>query len=581
MNNYSFGRKLKFDASGNLLPSLNNTLNIGSANYRWKDLYLSGSTIDISGTRLSRHADGSLMVHDASGNYMPAKFSSVTTTANLGVGTDNPIYKMHVIGNTRIQGDLTVNGIQTIINTEVATTERIDVTNDGTGPALRVTQSGIQPIADFCDETSGNIVMRIADGGNVGIGTSNPQATLDVSGNIAITDGTASNPGFIFRSNTNTGFYRPGNNILGIVTGGNERIRIDATGNTSFTGNITASGNVGIGTTNPQAKLDVSGNIAITDGTASNPGLTFRSNTNTGFYRPGNNILGLVTGGNERIRIDASGNVGIGTNNPQTLLTIGNGPIISTNNMPPLHVYGTTNSTARFISSNSQQGNVSTIQLWSTFQNTADNGPRYSARITSGFNGGPWGNEYLTFGVGYNSVANDSANDVIERMRIDGTGNVGIGTTNPQAKLDVSGNIFCNGYISEAYTCIMSFSFSIPADTTTRYLYFSGLSPGYNFSIEVTMASYGYGDIIDTKLIKFSFVAAIRSNNTGATGTISSVTTVGGGAASNITVGTPSAGTTYIAVPIVRTTTLYGVYYYTATAICTGFGTKPSIISFG
>jgi len=85
----------------------------------------------------------------------------------------------------------------------------------------------------------------------IGIGTSAPQAALDVSGNVYLRDGTVTAPIFTFSADTNTGFYRPGNDTLGFVTGGSERMRIDA------------SGNMGIGTITPRAKFDVSGDVII------------------------------------------------------------------------------------------------------------------------------------------------------------------------------------------------------------------------------------------------------------------------------------------------------------------------------
>jgi hypothetical protein len=72
-------------------------------------------------------------------------------------------------GDVTIEGDLTVNGTYTQIDTDVTTTEQWLVTNDGTGPAAIINQKGSQDIFDVQDD--GTSVFYIEDGGNVGIGT--------------------------------------------------------------------------------------------------------------------------------------------------------------------------------------------------------------------------------------------------------------------------------------------------------------------------------------------------------------------------------------------------------------------------
>lgn len=115
-----------------------------------------------------------------------APTNGLIVQGNVGIGLSNPTYPLHIRGDTRLEGNLTINGTTTVIDTNVATTERIDITNDGTGPALIVNQLGAQPIAYFKDDNA--IIMTIADGGNVALGTSNaPACRLDVTGNVRLT----------------------------------------------------------------------------------------------------------------------------------------------------------------------------------------------------------------------------------------------------------------------------------------------------------------------------------------------------------------------------------------------------------
>jgi hypothetical protein len=70
------------------------------------------------------------------------------------------------------------------------------------------------------------------------------------------------------------------------------------------------------------------GAAAMADGTAGAPGLYFSADTNTGLYRPTTDNLAIATGGVERLRVTATGSVGIGTTNPWATLHV-NGNIIS------------------------------------------------------------------------------------------------------------------------------------------------------------------------------------------------------------------------------------------------------------
>ncbi|WP_052757370.1 tail fiber domain-containing protein [Sphingobium chungbukense] len=123
------------------------------------------------------------------------------------------------------------------------------------------------------------------------------------------------------------------------------------------------------------------------DGTVGTPGIRFASDEDTGFYRPGANTIAWATNGTERVRINGSGYVGIGTNNP----------------LWRHHVLGSEVDLAGFISTSANSGvligdSVAAIRL----------GTRSGAFIVD---------------VG------------AERMRINTGGNVGIGTSSPAGRL--------------------------------------------------------------------------------------------------------------------------------------------------
>ena len=68
--------------------------------------------------------------------------------------------------------------------------------------------------------------------------------------------------------------------------------------------------------TTPNKKIQQQNLFLIPDGSAGTPGLRFLSDTNVGLFRPTTDTLAIATGGSERLRIDSSGRLGLGTSSP-------------------------------------------------------------------------------------------------------------------------------------------------------------------------------------------------------------------------------------------------------------------------
>ncbi len=86
---------------------------------------------------------------------------------------------------------------------------------------------------------------------------------------IYMADGSAVSPSYTFGNNSGLGIFRAGADILGFTTAGSERMRINA------------SGNVGIGTSVPNAKLEVNGNVMIDSGGLAEHAMCWQSDGKT------------------------------------------------------------------------------------------------------------------------------------------------------------------------------------------------------------------------------------------------------------------------------------------------------------
>jgi hypothetical protein len=129
--------------------------------------------------------------------------------------------------------------------------------------------------------------MRINSSGNVGIGTSSPDAKLSVNGVASFGDGTALLPSIANFGDLNTGMWFPAADTIAFSEGGAEAMR------------ITSDGRLGIGTTTPTEKLSVDGSVIFNE-----------SGNNVDFRVEGDTDVNLLF-------VDASTNsVGIGTSSP-------------------------------------------------------------------------------------------------------------------------------------------------------------------------------------------------------------------------------------------------------------------------
>jgi len=71
--------------------------------------------------------------------------------------------------------------------------------------------------------------------------------------------------------------------------------------------------------------IDTSQRAAFVAGTVALPAITTSGDTNTGIFFPAADTIAFAEGGTEAMRIDSSGNVGIGTTSPISIVQIGNG----------------------------------------------------------------------------------------------------------------------------------------------------------------------------------------------------------------------------------------------------------------
>ncbi|MBI3799354.1 MAG: hypothetical protein HY268_20610, partial [Deltaproteobacteria bacterium] len=448
-----------------------------------------GGVLKVAGSATSTIANGLSVAGSgraSSKGLVVSGGNTLITNGNVGIGTTNPGYKLEVAGT------LYNSGVATLVGGNVI----LDAANGPfTGSALirSAASGGLYLIPTGVGGSTANYTGIKSDGtfitsGNVGVGTTTPGRKFSVqgdglfSGNIYAANITAT--GTIAFTGTGTTSIAGYLDVAkGLEVGSNAGFRVhDLAPANSF--RIDSSGNVGIGTTSPSAKLHIDG-TGSTDTVIRNRGSIWTAqeqtngSTNWGFnynitgtkyifdglatyfqQRTGNfsfftaptGSAGAAATFTERMRISAagglslgstyvgtdagagnmiiSGKVGIGTTTPGARLAV-NGPAFFDSKL------------IRFASSSASQ---LTLAYQANATSTIRNSQKYAFTIATSTTASPIFNIGTLTGRASTTLLGDFAVNSSDFV-VTG-GNVGIGTAGPAtvagytAKLHVVGSSF-------------------------------------------------------------------------------------------------------------------------------------------
>ena len=525
----------------NLLPSANITYDLGSTTQRWKDLWLSNSTIYLGNAQISANATSLIFTNPAGGQTVLAGATASITGATVSASGNITGGNLATGGTASATGNITGGNILTV--------GLVSATGNITGSYIIGNGSQLTGLPAGYSNT--NAASFLAAFGSNTISTSGTITAGNITGSNLLTGGLISSTGNI------TGGNLSGTNISGTLTTASQTNitsvgtlgALSVTGNitggnlsgTNISGTLTTASQTNITSVGTLGALSVTGNI--TGGNISATNYTGTNVSVSGTVTAASTVGGVITGSSASVsgnitggNLNTTGTAIIGgfTISGNTLITSGTTFTIDPNGSGGLDGLVVINGNLQ-VNGNTTTINSNVVSTNDLTVNYANNAINSAAANGGGIEIGPIGSPFITWL--YNNTANVF------------TSSGGISAVGGVTAASVAGGVITGS--SASVTGAVTAASTVGGIITGSSISVSGnISAGGNITNSTTMSTNTVSAVTVSASGNITSGNISATNHTGTnvsvTGTVTAASTVGGvitGSSASVT-GTVTAAST-------------------------------------